>query len=481
MSAVAVTRSNQSTSHMQIGVALGDRGAAWRILTGIAFATALAGFIAALEVTYAAFMAPRFGYLGYVYNEPDRIWMLASFLVLLVVAMLLPQRLDRVSGFAVWFLYAAILVPVVMVPLFGSTRPPGDTFLFGLYCSVIWALIALAVRWAPTQVVPIRTQGARILWIVVASLSVVTYVYIHQIFGLSFNVMSVFDIRDTRLEYRDQIIPTVPLLGYLITNQGNVINPFLMAVGAARGRWEMVLLGVAGQIVLYSTTGYKTVLISIPICILLAVIFKYRKSFAGITVVFAATMLVWVSIIIDRIASIGLVDILVSRVFLTAGYLMPLYRDVYDESPWALWAYSFLAPLVESPYDTSPGFQVARETIGRPDIQLNGSLFADGYANLGLAGIAVEATALVAILLIVDSASRGLPLALTVPVAVIPIFSLANGSPFTGLLSFGFALMILLFALSPREPGLVPTSRPGFTPGPDRHNRRGPRQQLRLL
>lgn len=472
MSTVKEARSDQISARIQVS-------AAWRILASFTFAAALAAFIAALEVTYAVFMAPRFGYLGYVYSEPDRLWMLASFVMMLAVATLLPHRPDRVSGFAVWFLYVALLVPVAIVPFFGSTRPPSDTFLFGLYCSVIWILVTLAVRWPPSQIVPIHMHGSRIIWVVVGSISAVTYVYLHLVFGVSFNVMSVFEVRETRLEYRDQVIPTVPLLGYLITNQGNVINPLIMAVGAARGRWEIALLGVAGQIVLYSTTGYKTVLISIPICILVAVVFRYRKSFVGMTVVLAATALAWGSMIIDRIAPLGLVDILVSRVFLTAGYLMPLYRDTYDDSPWAVWAYSFLAPLIESPYDTSPGFQVARETIGRPDIQLNASLFADGYANLGLAGIAIEATALVAILLLVDSASRGLPLALTVPVAVIPIFSLANGSPFTGLLSFGFALMILLFALSPREPGLIPVSRLGLTPDLDSGIPRSPRHQPR--
>lgn len=429
-----------------------------RILLYLVFAGSLALFIAALEFTYAVAMAPRFGYLGYIYHEPDRFWMLASYVMLLVVSAFLPYRTDRISGFAVWFLYASLLVPVATVPFYGSTRPPSDTFVFGLYCAAIWVAVALAVRRrAPIKLVPISRNGSRLVWVLVAAVSLVTYVYLAAVFGITFNIVSVFEVYDTRLLYRDEVIPSVPLLGYLITNQGNVINPLLMAVGVVRRRWPLVVLGILGQLIIYSTTGYKTVLISIPLCIVIALFLRSRQYLSGILIVVSATVMVWASIVIDQIVSLGLIDIIVSRVFLTAGYLLPMYRDVYDSGQWALWDYSFLGPLVETRYTTSPGFFVGTIVLGRPDVQLNASLFADGYANLGLLGIAIEAAFLVLLLILADSASRRLPLSIVLPTALLPIFALANGSPFTALLSYGFALLIVSLALYPRQDaGLVP-------------------------
>lgn len=423
-----------------------------RVFAYLLLAVALAAFIGALEVAYAAFMAPRFGYLGYTYQEPDRLWMLAAYLLLLAGTAALPYKPNRISGFAAWFLYAALLVPIATVPLYGSSRPPEDTFMFAVFCTVVWTLVAMTLRAPAPSLIPTKTTGARLFWASIITISAATYIYLNAVFGITFNLLSVFEIYETRLQYRDELVPTVPLLGYLITNQGNVINPLLMATGAHRRRLPLIALGIIGQLVLYSTTGYKTVLISIPICIGLAFLLKKRHAFPGISIMLGATILVWASITIDRIASLGLVDIIVSRVFLTAGYLMPLYRNVYDGNPPALWDYSFLGPLVDAPYDRTPGFHVAETMLNRPDIQLNASLFADGYANLGLAGIAIEAAALVIILKLIDSSARGLPLAILIPTATLPIFSLANGSPFTALLSYGFLLMGTLFALMPREP-----------------------------
>lgn len=435
----------------------GEQTATRRVAAYFLFAISLAGFIAALEFTYSAFMAPRFGYLGYVYNEPSPEWMLAVYLLLLAAAAFLPYRTRQASGFAVWFLYVALLVPVATVPLYGSTRDPADTFLFAFYCAVIWACVALMLRRSPTPVIPIRQSRSGIFWTVIVSVSVITYAYIQVVFGIKINIVSLFEVYDTRLQYRDEVVPTVPVLGYLIANQGNVINPLLMVMAIVRRRPPLLVAGLVGQLILYSTTGYKTVMISIPLAVAIALYLRHRRSLTGITIVVASTILAWAAITIDRVASLGMVDIIVSRIYLTAGYLMPHYRDVYDGAPWAMWDYSFLGPLVDAPYTMSPGFYVGAKALGRPDIQANAGLFADGYANLGLAGIAIEAVALVGILLLADGASRHLPLAVVMPTALLPVFSLANGSPFTAFLSYGFALMILLFALLPAEEALPVT------------------------
>ncbi|WP_301111253.1 hypothetical protein [Microbacterium sp.] len=417
----------------------------------VVFAGSLAIYIEALRVTYSEFMAPRFAYLGWVYHEPSFTWMLLSYALLLAASAFLPYRVERFSGYAVWFLYTALLVPVATLPQYGGGRTPEDTFAFAVFCSAVWIAVALLLRRKTALLIPINLSSGMLLWVLVAAISVVTYVYLAVVFGITFNIVSVFEIYDTRLAYRDEVIPTVPLLGYLITNQGNVINPFLMAFGLLKRKYWLFALGVVGQLLIYSTTGYKTVLISIPLCLLLVFLLNKRTSIVGAMVVVGASALAWISIAADRVASIGLVDVLVARTFMTAGYLMPLYRDVYDEGAWALWDYSFLGPFVEAPYQTSPGFYVSAVLLNRPDVQLNASLFADGYANLGFIGIAVEAAFLVMLLFLVDSASRGLPAAIVVPTGLLPVFSLANASPFSAVLSYGFGLLVLLLALYPRE------------------------------
>jgi hypothetical protein len=440
-----------------------------RVLAFVIFAASLAAFIAALEVAYALFMAPRFGYLGYDYQEPDRAWMVAAFLLLIAVSFFLPYRPERFSGYAVWFLYASLLVPVATVPLYGGTRAPQDSFAFAMYCAAIWIGVALAVRRPAGQYIPVAKSTSHALWAAVIVLSLATYAYLASVFGITFNLMSVFDIAETRLHYRDELVPTVPLLGYLIANQGNVVNPFLMAYGAVRRRWMLAGIGAVGQLVLYSTGGFKTVLLSIPLCILLALFMRKRKSILGMLVVASTAVLGWVSMAVDTVLSVGVVDVLVARVFMVAGYLMPMYRDAYDTGEWALWDHSFLAPFVSTPYTVSPGFYVSMVSLNRPDVQLNGSLVADGYANLGLLGIAIEAAFLVILLRLADSASRGLPMGLVLATGLLPVFTLGNVSPFTALFSSGLGLIIVLFALYPRDQSTRPV-----TPDRSLMPRRGP-------
>jgi hypothetical protein len=417
------------------------------------FVALLLAFVGGLEFTYAEYMATRFWYLGYDYFEPDRAWMLATIVVLLVVALFLPTRSSRLPGFTAWFLYAALIVPITTIPLYASDRPPADTFVMSLYYAVVWIAVSLALRRPSLELVPL-IRGADVpFWALIVVFSLTTYVLINIAFGISLNLVSVFDVYSTRLEYRDEVIPTIPLLGYLVAGQGYIVNPLLMAMGASRGRWLLAAVGALGQLVLYSTAGYKTVLLSIPVVIGASLLMRHRKTLAGLTVFASITALVWLSIVLDRVLAIGVIDILVSRVFLTAGYLQVLYLRAYDAKPWALWDYSFLGPFVETEYTQSPGFFVASTTLGRPDIQLNAGLFADGYANAGLLGIAIEAAVLVVVVVLADSSARGLPMSIVVPSALLPVFALANGSPITAILSNGFALMIVLFILMPRQDG----------------------------
>ncbi|WIV45292.1 hypothetical protein [Glutamicibacter nicotianae] len=161
--------------------------------------------------------------------------------------------------------------------------------------------------------------------------------------------------------------------------------------------------------------------------------------------------LAWSTVILDRFFSFGAVDIVVNRMLITAGHLTPYYLKVYEEHNWHYWSYSFLSGIVEPTHEMTPGFYVSVMSFNRPDIQSNANMFADGYANLGYLGIIIEAVFLAMVLLLINSSSRGLPIQIVMPTLILPAFALCNGSPFTGFLSFGLGLPIIMFALIPRK------------------------------
>lgn len=287
-------------------------------------------------------------------------------------------------------------------------------------------------------------------------MTVTTYGFSFAVFGFRLEIMSVFDVASTRMEYRDEVAPNVPLLGYLVSNQGNVINPLLLCIGVSQRRWTLIATGTLGQLLLYSITGYRTALLSIVVCLIASFVLRKRTAIWGSAMLAGTTLLAWGAVAIDRVFALGAVELIVNRMLITAGYLTPYYLQVYADQQWHYWAYSFLGWLVDDPRELSPGFYVSIVAFGREDIQSNANMFADGYANLGYTGVVIEAAILLFILFLINSASRGLPMRVVLPTLILPAFAISNGSPITAFLSFGFALATVMFALIPRDMSFEP-------------------------
>lgn len=423
----------------------------------VLIAFSLYAYVSVLEYSYRDVVAPRFGYLGYIYREPDSLWLSAGFGLMVLVALLLPHRVTRGSHVVVWMLYVVVLVPIAQIPYFGSSLAPAHVFGYSMFAAI---LIVLASRVSGTvmfrSIVPLASGRSTAFWVVLIAITLTTYTYSFAVFGFRFEIMSVFDVASTRLEYRDEVAPNVPLLGYLVSNQGNIINPLLLCIGVARRRWLLAAAGTFGQLLLYSVTGYRTALLSIVVCLIVSILLRRRKSIWGGALLVGTMILAWGSVVVDRFFALGAVDLIVNRMLITAGHLTPHYLEVYADEQWHYWAYSFLGWFVDDPHELSPGFYVSVVAFGRPDIQSNANMFADGYANLGYVGVAIEVLFLVLVLLLINSASRGLPIRIVLPTMILPGFALSNGSPFTAFLSFGFALAIVMFALMPRDIGLEP-------------------------
>jgi len=144
------------------------------------------------------------------------------------------------------------------------------------------------------------------------------------------------------------------------------------------------------------------------------------------------------------------------------------------------WSYSFLSPFLDNPYDRLPAEMVGTATSGDTATFANASYLGDGYANLGYAGVFLEAFVLLVLLVLVNRATAGLPLAVSTSLIIAPSMILANVSPLTTVLSggLGAALVVGWFlprtgwepALRPRLARLRPAHRPP-TQGPGRHVR----------
>jgi glycosyltransferase involved in cell wall biosynthesis len=440
---------------------------AFPLMTGV--------YIAVLHVSYVSFVAPTFEYLGMGYRQPALGAYIALVALVCGVAALMPTRLQSPSDMVLWMHFVVATVPTVVVPQF---TPFIDTTLalrFGLVVVGSWGLVLLALRFinnrpGTTHQLPkaLASVVARVTtpsWIGgLVVLSVLADIWLLLLPGVQLNAVGFADVAQVRLAYREALTAVPTFVPYVLLLATNVVNPALMGYGILRrNRFPLVGLGVAGQLLNYTATGYKTVAISVAVVIVLALWLQRRSiigwGFLGATV---GCMLVALALY-KGIGTTSAATFFTTRVLVVPGNVASAVVAYFEDRPPLYWSYSFMSWLLEYPYDRDPSFLIGYTLGGNEATSANTNLFGDGYMNWGYTGVLLECAALVVILVVLDSAAAGVPAALAVPVLAVPAFALSNSSPFTAVLTHGMLAAVAVLAMAPRDHSLYMRAQRGPT------------------
>lgn len=405
-----------------------------------------------IQYAYATVLAPQFRYLQYDYTSPDPASYILGTLLIYAAGLLLPRHFTKASDFVLWVFYVLVGIPVATVPFYAPGVSTSTAVLLALVVSLIVAVLTVVLEHAPLGLLNVAHERSFLFWGLIGVISTLTYALALRTFGVSLQLVGLFDVYDTRSAYRAGLANAPSILAYLIFNQGNVINPLIMAWAAASKRWGWAVAATVGELALYSVTGYKTLVLVIPVALVLgAWVSRRTRSPASLGLLWLTTLVAFVALLVDRVRDLNLTELVVDRFILTAGYLTPIYLDVYQDRPYEFWSYSFLSSFSPYRYVQDPSRTIGATYFGRDDLNANANLVADGYANAGWLGVAIEAAVLLVLLVLLNSASRGLPSYLVMATLVLPAFAIANGSPFSSAFSFGFVLSIGLLFTLPRK------------------------------
>jgi hypothetical protein len=432
--------------------------------SGIAGAVGV--YVLLLHEVYSEFVAPTFGYLGYSYRPPTLLALLLAILLLALLSAILPRRIDRPSSFVLWILYLVAIVPSVSMaqyvpllePLQGKYAGIGITICFAATIGLSGA--ARGVRR------PLRmTVSPTSFWLVVAAFSVTVYGLAATTTGLRLDLVAFADVYDVREDYSSALAAGTGVLGYLLTAQANVINPAVILRGLAERRWLIVAGGVIGQIVLYSSTGFKSVILSIPAVLLCHLAFRHGRQIRGWILIAGAVMLIMVSLLVDAILdSLVMTSLFARRFLLTPGFLMSAYLSFFSNNDKALLGHSVLEGVTPYPYQFPPPRVIGAWVTGSPDIAMNANYLADGFANFGWLGAAAASVLLALYLRIADRVSIGLPTAMSAGILLMPAITLANSALLTAFLTHGLIVALLVLGLMPRvsvPTDMIPANRAG--------------------
>jgi O-antigen polymerase len=406
--------------------------------------TAAIVYVGVLIWFYTTQVAPLYSYYGLIDAGPEPMTTLVVTALAALPAAWLPITARRPSFIVLWLLYLVGYVPVTVVPLYLE----GDlaTVLpFDLALVASMAIIASIVRLPP---VPISAPHLSLSTFtrVMLILGLLCFAYIAVAFGVQ-SLPSFSSVYTRRAEF-DTAVGGAAGAGYVVPWAGNVINPFLMTLGMIRKRAELVVLGVAGQLLIYSATGFKSVLFSIALVPLVYIAISVARRSFGLLATAAAPVILLLAVAGDSLTG-GTSLSLARRVFTTPGQLSWYYFDYFSVHPPYQLSHRFLGWLFSNEYSVEPAALIGSVYFPESNPSANANLWADAFANFGIAGIVGFSVVFGLVLLVVDGVGLGRDARIAGPLLAIAGLNLASSALFTNLLTFGLGLCCVLIAVMP--------------------------------
>lgn len=423
------------------------RGGRW-FLTVLVIVTIYA---LAMQYTYSGVIAPNFGYLGERARTPDPMAYSCGILAAATLSFTLPTRIHTLGNFSLWVLFAFMALPLILVPFFADLGTDRQALTITAVTLVSFGALSLVVRDRQWTGVPVTPLTPLAFWFGIGIFSLASHAYIFSISGFQIASISLTEVYDIRESYRETVGQSGPLFAYAVRLQGNVVNPLILTKGLLGGPRWLIPASAFGQFLIYSVTGYKLTLLSTVAVLGVILLYRFRPKLGGADILWGAAGVAVGAILFDYLTgSIVGSTVFVYRLMIMSGTLPAVYFDFFEDQPHALWGDSFLSSFVNYPYSTSVARIIGGHHTGSPEVNANSNYVADGYANWGLTGVAIEALVLALVLLFLASAARGLPSAMTGGIMVTPLFALVNSSPITSILSNGFLLAGVILMLAPR-------------------------------
>jgi hypothetical protein len=420
-------------------------------LGSIVVGVAVIAYMALLHAVFQHIVAPDFTYLRYAYRPPEPTAYVVAMALVVALALVLPRRLTRPSHFIAWVLFIVTVAPSIVVPQYADVLPRDESLVLALWVALAYLPVAVfGTRRAIRGVLSRISLPPTAFWTVVLVVAVLTYAYVIATVGLRSALPSLEDVYGLRDEFNTEVASTA-LLGYAVPLLANLINPLIIARGLLRGPWVLVLVGVGGQLFIYSIAGYRAALLS-PLAVLAAWLLFRRSTRPPAGAVLIGTIVLVLAVWgLDRLfATNDYTSLIARRLLITPGLLTAGYVSVFDHTDKVAFSHSFLSSFSTYPYAEEPPLLVGDHFFDRPGTHANASFLADGYANLGFPGMILEGLVLAVLLCLVDDACRGLAVRVGALLFVMQALALADSGVFTVMLTHALGATVLTCALAPR-------------------------------
>jgi hypothetical protein len=353
-----------------------------------------------------------------------------------------------------WSLYIIAFVPTMIVPLHLTGRLDA---VLPVYAALVGAMLILGliVRVPPVPLTPRRHLSVRTFTRLLVAFSLAVSAYVVFSFGLRAppSLAGVYEVRN---DFGDSLQAGHWLAAYAIPWAGNVINPLLFALGLARRRPLLIATAIAGEMLIYSVTGFKSVLFAIALVPIIYVAIATARRWYGAATTFGTTALFGLAIAASAVTATWSVTLL-RRVFAVPGQMHWYYFEYFSGHPHFHLTHTRLGGLFSSSYTIEPPDLIGVTYFPGTRPNANAGVWADAFANFGFTGIIVFALVLGAVLWVIDGVGHRRDPRVIGPMLAIAGLTLSDSALLTTVLTLGLAFgCAVMFFMPPGPIGRPP-------------------------
>ena len=420
-------------------------------------------YVGALVWVYKYELAPIWSYQGLVYKPLDITFSFIAGILALIPILWLPKALARPSQIVLWLLYLFVVIPSCVIPYFVLDMDWSKLLSWMGAIVATFGVMFWCSRFSIITPLPIK-MTSQSFWVIVASLSFIYYFMIVSVFGIRTNLVALADIYSVRDAYKDELIESGRGVAYALLWQANVINPLLICQGLTKRIPLLFFVGMCGQMFLFSITGLKSLVLSIPLLTIAVITLQYQSKRFSLFVVWGAVFLIAVCAFLDiRSHTVFFSSLIVRRLIVVPGQLGAYYFEFFSSHPLFFLQHSIFGAFVEHTYALPPALTIGQAYFGDSTMNANANVWADAFSNFGFLGMFIYAIILGFILQVLDKVAESKDLRTSILLMVMPSISLSNSALLTSLLTHGMGLAILLIYLLPKSEAHTDAATSGLT------------------
>jgi len=395
-----------------------------------------------LDIGYYFLISKFFSYEGFYLNFNIFKYIESWTLICLVIFLFILFRYKTIHKLFLLILIVNMYIPTLVVY---AMRSGSRTSIYVFSIVVLFTLWALGLFYkAKSPIKQIKYSKYALRFGLFCIAAIIIALVIKEFKGFNFNLLKVYSIRAGYAK-------TFPHFFYYLIDWGfNITVPFLACYFYLERKYLYFTIIIFLWLALFSITGLKSVLFSLPFIALVLFLIKLKK----------------VKLLYPAVHSLGIViatsiyyfthNLLVASIFVRRYLLLPAlnyfnYVDFFSSHPKLMLSHSIFKGFLPYKYFLSPPHLIGYYYYGQPEMNANAGFIADAFANFGYIGIFLFSLLLIIILVFIGFITSKKNKYLIASLFLMPFISLSNSSLLTTLLTHGLLFAMFLAFLLEKE------------------------------